>query len=100
MSNELPGKVVVELGSGTGVVGIVAGLLGAREVVLTDLPYALDNARENVRLNAGTVKGAIHCKELDWCAVSMIVCVCMRRVRSAATGGGYVCLPGVYVPIL
>ena len=66
MSASLPGKVVVELGSGTGIVGITASVLGAREVVLTDLPYALTNARENIQLNAANIKGAISCVPLDW----------------------------------
>jgi predicted nicotinamide N-methyase len=38
---------VLELGAGTGVAGIAAGLLGARSVLLTDLEYTLDNLRRN-----------------------------------------------------
>ncbi|XP_053723869.1 EEF1A lysine methyltransferase 3-like [Synchiropus splendidus] len=48
---ELRGKRVVELGAGTGVVGIAASLIGAH-VTLTDLPLALTQLQANVNLNA------------------------------------------------
>lgn len=47
------GKRVLELGAGTGLVGIAAHVaFGAREVILTDLEYSLDNLRENLNANA------------------------------------------------
>jgi predicted nicotinamide N-methyase len=47
------GKRVLELGAGTGLVGIAAHVaFGAREVILTDLEYSLDNLRENLSANA------------------------------------------------
>ncbi|XP_003441400.1 EEF1A lysine methyltransferase 3 [Oreochromis niloticus] len=49
-SVELRGKRVIELGAGTGVVGIVAARLGA-EVTLTDLPLALPQLDANVSAN-------------------------------------------------
>lgn len=47
------GERVLELGAGTGLAGIVAGLKGAREVVISDYPApeVLGNIRENVRRN-------------------------------------------------
>lgn len=66
MSNALPGSVVVELGCGTGVGGITAGILGARKVILTDLPYTLPNAMDNVQLNKGAIKGSVEARPLDW----------------------------------
>jgi predicted nicotinamide N-methyase len=47
------GKRVLELGAGTGLVGIAAHVaFGAREVILTDLEYSLDNLRDNLNANA------------------------------------------------
>ncbi|XP_042262554.1 EEF1A lysine methyltransferase 3-like [Thunnus maccoyii] len=49
-SVELSGKRIIELGAGTGVVGIVAARLGA-VVTLTDLPLALPQLQANVSAN-------------------------------------------------
>ncbi|XP_016531517.1 protein-lysine methyltransferase METTL21B isoform X2 [Poecilia formosa] len=49
-SVELRGRRVIELGAGTGVVGILAARLGA-EVTVTDLPLALPQLRANVSAN-------------------------------------------------
>lgn len=45
------GKRVVELGCGIGVPGLSAAVLGAREVVLTDLPMAVPWIRANIDAN-------------------------------------------------
>ncbi|CAD7967061.1 unnamed protein product [Amoebophrya sp. A120] len=45
------GKNVLELGAGTGIVGLVAGFVGARKVCLTDLPDAIALLRRNVERN-------------------------------------------------
>lgn len=47
---EFKGKSVIELGAGTGLVGIVAALLGAR-VTITDRQPALDSLSTNVKSN-------------------------------------------------
>mmetsp|Transcript_52388 Transcript_52388/g.170015 ORF Transcript_52388/g.170015 Transcript_52388/m.170015 type:complete len:245 (+) Transcript_52388:36-770(+) len=63
-----PHPRVLELGSGTGVLGIAAALLGA-EVVLTDLPALAGLAEQNVALNAESIDaagGSARFGALDW----------------------------------
>ncbi|KAL9185253.1 hypothetical protein ACHAXT_003030 [Thalassiosira profunda] len=65
-------KAVLELGSGCGLVGIASGILGAKEVVMTDMQYALPLMQSNVERNEALWKGPemrcrrIECKECDW----------------------------------
>jgi len=75
-THQFMGRTVLELGAGTGLVGIVASVLGAGRVVLTDLPYTLDNTRANVELNRLSLKGSVEVVELDWCVG--IACGCCR----------------------
>lgn len=56
-------KNVLELGAGTGLAGIAAAVLGASTAVLTDLPYVIDNLRDNIEAN--NVLNA-EAAELDW----------------------------------
>lgn len=58
------GKLCVELGAGTGLVGLAAGLAGARRVVLTDLEENLDTLRENISLCGATAN--VEARELSW----------------------------------
>ena len=67
------GLRVLELGSGCGLVGIAAGLLGAKQVVMTDLEYALPLMRDNVALNESAWidrkdprTTRLNCKICDW----------------------------------
>ncbi|GAB2293205.1 hypothetical protein Dimus_027413 [Dionaea muscipula] len=63
----LQGKRAIELGSGCGLVGCIAALLGAH-VVLTDLPDRLRLLRKNVdtNLRLGAMRGSAMVKELTW----------------------------------
>ncbi|KAG7359806.1 methyltransferase-16 family protein [Nitzschia inconspicua] len=67
-------KKILEVGAGTGLVGIAAAILGAKEVVVTDLEYSLANLRGNILLNQPSVDEKppkrkilpIEAKVLDW----------------------------------
>jgi len=49
---EVEGRIVLDVGTGSGVLGIAAALLGARHVTAIDSdPEALENARDNAELN-------------------------------------------------
>ncbi|XP_078418661.1 protein N-lysine methyltransferase METTL21D isoform X1 [Cetorhinus maximus] len=59
------GKTVVELGSGTGVVGLMASVLGAH-VTVTDLEELQDLLNININDNKHLVTGSIQAKVLKW----------------------------------
>ncbi|KAM6294514.1 EEF1A lysine methyltransferase 3 [Aegotheles albertisi] len=61
----LRGCSVIELGAGTGIVGIFAAMLGA-EVTITDRPPALPQIRENVGLNFPGGVGGPRVQALEW----------------------------------
>uniref|UniRef100_H3BFF2 EEF1A lysine methyltransferase 3 n=1 Tax=Latimeria chalumnae TaxID=7897 RepID=H3BFF2_LATCH len=60
------GKKVIELGAGTGIVGILSVLLGG-DVTLTDLPHTLRHIKDNVSANipAG-LSSRFHIRALSW----------------------------------
>lgn len=61
---------MLELGAGCGLVGISTGILGASEVVLTDLPYCLSLMQDNVNhhYEVASTRGCqrIECTVCDW----------------------------------
>ncbi|KAL5545262.1 hypothetical protein UlMin_009046 [Ulmus minor] len=63
----LQGKKIVELGSGCGLVGCIAALLGG-QVILTDLPDRLRLLKKNITVNLGqgNVRGSATVTEFTW----------------------------------
>ncbi|KAF7192880.1 Protein-lysine N-methyltransferase rrg1 [Pseudocercospora fuligena] len=60
---------VLELGSGTGLVGLAAAAILSRHVLLTDLPDIVPNLERNAEANAGSLSthgGQVTCAVLDW----------------------------------
>lgn len=60
---------VLELGSGTGLLGLAAACIWKASVVLTDLPAIMPNLMHNARLNRGVVEargGRVDAAPLTW----------------------------------
>jgi len=64
--NSLNGKTVIEIGAGCGIPGIVACTLGAKEVILTDIPRVLDHLKENAKRNLMNENKKFSVLELSW----------------------------------
>ncbi|OQS04161.1 hypothetical protein THRCLA_03584 [Thraustotheca clavata] len=65
------GKGILELGAGTGLVGLAAAFCGASNVLLTDLDYTLTNLQHNIDLNRNQLRElyptqTVSTIELDW----------------------------------
>jgi len=63
--NLLNGKCVLELGSGTGLGGIVAAAAGAARVIVTDVSEVIPLLEQNVAANP-EVAQIVHVEEFDW----------------------------------
>lgn len=65
IQDKIKGKDILELGSGTGICGIVASLLGAN-VTLTDLESCLHPCKINTKTNLDATLHNFQVKPLDW----------------------------------
>ncbi|GIX68555.1 protein-lysine methyltransferase METTL21D [Caerostris darwini] len=61
----LSGKIVIDIGSGTGVAGLFAAALGA-EVILTDLSSVIPLLEKNIKENVDVLKGSATASVLEW----------------------------------
>ncbi|XP_076982929.1 protein N-lysine methyltransferase METTL21D isoform X3 [Tamandua tetradactyla] len=64
-AHSLSRRSVLELGSGTGAVGLMAATLGAH-VVVTDLEELQDLLKMNITMNQHLVTGSVQAKVLKW----------------------------------
>ncbi|XP_038191685.1 protein-lysine methyltransferase METTL21D [Arvicola amphibius] len=64
-AHALSRRSVLELGSGTGAVGLMAATLGA-DVVVTDLAELQDLLKMNINMNKHLVTGSVQAKVLKW----------------------------------
>ena len=62
--SQLAGKRVLELGSGTGLLGIACALSGASAVIVTDLPYVLPLIQKNI--TSAVMQQTVSVFEWDW----------------------------------
>jgi hypothetical protein len=61
------GKRVLELGSGTGFLGLVAAAVGAEEVLVSDRAVMVPLMQANIDRNEAIVGTKAKAVELDWC---------------------------------
>ena len=59
-------KKVLDLGTGTGIVGLAAAQCGADEVVLTDQPALEPLVRSNIERNSGCAGSRVRFQPLKW----------------------------------
>lgn len=92
---------VLELGSGTGAVGIAAAALLGASVTVTDLPHVLPNLQFNVDANAGILElhgGAVEVAALQWGDIQQMEAV--GREYDVILGSDVVYHDHLYDPLL
>ena len=61
---EVQGQNILELGSGTGLAGLVSGRMGGKTIMTDYHPVVIENALKNIERNG--LQDCIDCLELDW----------------------------------
>ncbi|CAO2830455.1 unnamed protein product [Amaranthus hypochondriacus] len=92
---------ILELGSGTGLVGISAAAILGAEVTVTDLPHVIPNLEFNVSANTDVIAargGGVVAKELSWGNVDQMVAV--GREYDVIMGSDVVYHDHLYDPLL
>lgn len=79
---DIAGKQVAELGAGTGLPGLMCGMLGATRVTLTDRDELVPLLRKNIVHNGLT--GVCHAEALDWSAASQSPLAACNRGKIGA----------------
>ena len=85
---------ILELGAGTGLVGIAAAAVLGANVLLTDLPEIVPNLAWNANSNAGTVLsngGSVRTAVLDWSAPETVQMTVPRQESATAEGTASSC---------
>ncbi|KAF5791363.1 putative lysine methyltransferase, S-adenosyl-L-methionine-dependent methyltransferase [Helianthus annuus] len=92
---------ILELGSGTGVVGIAASAILGADVTVTDLPHVLPNIKFNADVNASVVGprgGGVHVAALSWGKVEEMEAV--GREYDLIIGSDVVYHDNLYEPLI
>jgi len=71
IADKISGKTAIELGSGTGAVGLCASALGAN-VIITDLEENMEIMNHNIKANQGVISDDIEALILKWGDKSVI----------------------------
>lgn len=88
-------QVIVELGAGTGIVGLITASFG-NTVILTDLAQFVPLMEKNIRENEHSLKGKVEARTLEWGTIPegygtpdcllLSECVYYQKVRKKQDG--------------
>ena len=62
----IEGQRVLELASGTGILGLLVGVMGAKSVMMTDKASMVALLEENIEENRDILRSEVQCGSLDW----------------------------------
>lgn len=103
---DFEGKVVLDMGCGSGILGITAAKLGAKEVMLSDIdPQAIEASAANIKLNNVESKCKTVCGDLDTGSVKADIVIAnitadvlirlKGQLGEALKSGGYAVISGI-----